>query len=500
MVPLLHQRASLWYEAHDLADEAVRHALAAQDFDRAAFLMEIAVPAIRRDRREATLLAWLEELPDDVVRRSPVLGVFSGYMLMASGDLDAFGPRLDEAERLLAAAPAGSDPRWAQTEELRTLPATIAVYRASLAQARGDLAGTAEHARRALALAGPDDHLARGGAAGFLALVAWAQGDVSSALETFTPAVASLHASDNLVDELTSTVVLADMWLAAGRPSEARRLYQRALQVGETHGGPALRALPDLHVGLSELEYERGDLAAARGHLEAAKALGDAAAMTERRYRWFVAMARITGADGDHEEAIGLLDTAERLYRPGFFPDLRPDRGDQGARLDLPWPTVGGCRLGPRTRRVRHGRGHVPARVRPPDTGAVDHRAPPGAARTPTRSRPRCTCWHGCTTPPTPRGVPEASSRSGCCPLWLTRQTGIGCRRSTRCSGPGPGHPSPTAYVRLFLDEGEPMRAAPARSRRLTASPASTHVACSASARPRDARGTDVAPRRPRSS
>jgi LuxR family maltose regulon positive regulatory protein len=48
LVPALHQRASLWYERHDLTDEAVRHALDARDFDRAAYLMELAVPEIRR--------------------------------------------------------------------------------------------------------------------------------------------------------------------------------------------------------------------------------------------------------------------------------------------------------------------------------------------------------------------------------------------------------------------------------------------------------------------
>ncbi len=32
LVPVLHQRASLWYEAHDVADEAIRHALAGQRF------------------------------------------------------------------------------------------------------------------------------------------------------------------------------------------------------------------------------------------------------------------------------------------------------------------------------------------------------------------------------------------------------------------------------------------------------------------------------------
>ena len=324
LVPLLHQRASRWYGAHGWAEESVRHALAARDFDRAAYLMELAVPAIRRNRQEAILLSWLKALPDETVRRSPVLSVFYGYLLMESGDLDAFEPRLDDAERALAAGPEGSGPPWAKTEELRTLPATIAVYRASLAQARGDVAGTAEHARRALDLAGPSDHLSRGGAAGFLGLAAWAQGDVTSSLETFTQAVASLHAAGNLVDEQSSTVVLADMWLAAGHPSTARRLYERALKVSEAHGEPVLRATPDLHVGLSELDYEAGDLESAKRHLETAAALGEGAAMTEGRYRWFVAMGRVAAAEGDPQEAISLLDKAEQLYRPGFFPDLRP--------------------------------------------------------------------------------------------------------------------------------------------------------------------------------
>jgi LuxR family maltose regulon positive regulatory protein len=324
LVPQLHQRASRWYEAHDFAEEAIRHALASRDFDRTVSLMELAVPAVRRHRHEAMLLGWLKVLPDDAVRSSPVLSVFYGYLLMISGDLDGFEARLDDADRALAGVPEGAAPPWAETDELRTLPATIAVYRASVAQARGDVAGTAEHARRALELAGPGDHLARGGAAGFLGLAAWAQGDVSSALETFAQAVASLHAGGNLVDELSSTLVLADMWLAAGHPSTARRLYLRALQVSEAHDGPVLRATPDLHVGLSELDYEVGDLGAARQHLEQAAALGEAAAMTESRFRWYVAMGRLVDAEADPHEAIALLETAEQLYRPGFFPDVRP--------------------------------------------------------------------------------------------------------------------------------------------------------------------------------
>jgi LuxR family maltose regulon positive regulatory protein len=324
LVPLLHRRAGEWYERHDLVEDAVRHALAGRDVDRAMRLMELAAPAIRRNRQEAMLLGWLKALPDDAVRRSPVLSVFYGYMLMVSGDLDAVEPRFDDAERAMAARPDRSVPRSAGTEELRTLPATIAVYRASIAQARGDVTGTAEHARHALALAGPTDHLARGGAAGFLGLAAWARGDVLSALETFTQAVASLHAAGALVDELSSTVILADMWLAAGRPGTARRLYREALQVAEAQGDSVARAAAALHVGVSEIDREVGDLESATGHLERASALGARAAMAESRYRWFVATSRVADAEGDPQQAITLLDRAEELYLPGFFPDVRP--------------------------------------------------------------------------------------------------------------------------------------------------------------------------------
>ncbi len=324
LLPVLHQRASSWHERHDLVDDAVRHALSGRDVDRAAHLMELAVPSIRRHRQEVKLLGWLQALPDHAVRRSPVLSVFYGYMLMVSGHIDAVGQRFDDAERALTAGPDASGPPWADTEELRTLPATIAVHRAALAQALGDVAGTAAHARRALELAGSDDHLARGGAAGFLGLAAWAKGDVAGAITTFSEAITSLHAAGNLVDELSSTVVLADLWLIAGRPSRARALCEQAMRVADAHGTAVARAAATLHVGLGELDCEVGDVGAAKRHLEAASLLAETAPMTESLYRWFVLRSRVAAADGDLQGAIALLNQAEDSYRPGFFPDVRP--------------------------------------------------------------------------------------------------------------------------------------------------------------------------------
>ena len=325
-VPDLHHRASAWYSSHGLVADAVRHALAAEDFDRAAHLMEEALPEMRRARQDGVLLSWIQSLPGYVVRRSPVLSIVSGWSMLMTGDLDAVESRLDDAEAALAA---GAHDRnlaatWADTEDLRTAPATVSVYRASLAQARGDVAGTVRHAHQALDMAGPEDHFVRGAGAGYLGLAAWAAGDVQEALTTFSEAVRSLHAAGNLVDELDGTVVLADMWVASGRSSRARRLYEQALKKATAGNEPYPRATADLHVGLAELDHELGDLASAAAHLETARVLGERSSITENRHRWYVAMAQVRAGLGDLDAASDLLDQAEALYRRGFYPDIRP--------------------------------------------------------------------------------------------------------------------------------------------------------------------------------
>ena len=50
-VSVLHRRASEWYEKNGLPPDAIRHALAAEDFERAATLVELAVPEMRRNRQ-----------------------------------------------------------------------------------------------------------------------------------------------------------------------------------------------------------------------------------------------------------------------------------------------------------------------------------------------------------------------------------------------------------------------------------------------------------------
>ena len=331
-VPDLHRRASAWYQQNGEPSEAIRHALAAGDFERAADLVELAIPAMRRTRQEATVRGWLEVLPDEVVRVRPVLSVHFAGALLARGELEGVEGRLRDAERWLdaaAGAGAGSQAPAAEMvvvddEEFRRLPAGIEVYRAALALARGDVPGTVRHARRALDLSPEEDHLCRASAAGFLGLASWASGDLEAGHSAYAECMAGLRRAGYVADTFGCAIALADIRRAQGRLGEAMRTYEQALQRASEQGGPVLRGTADMYVGMSEVHRERDDLPAATQQLLRSQELGEHTGLPQNRYRWRVAMARIRQAEGDLGGALDLLNEAERLYVGDFFPNVRP--------------------------------------------------------------------------------------------------------------------------------------------------------------------------------
>ncbi len=97
----LHLRAAEWlHESGDPA-EAIRHVLAGEDFERAAELMELALPAMQRSRREAELASWVHALPDSVVQKRPVLAVGLIGALAQVSAFETVPQRLDDVENLL---------------------------------------------------------------------------------------------------------------------------------------------------------------------------------------------------------------------------------------------------------------------------------------------------------------------------------------------------------------------------------------------------------------
>src|SRR5450755_465414 len=331
-VATLHRRASAWYEQHGSTVDAIRHALAAFDFGRAADLVELAVPAMARSRQEATVLGWLKALPDELVRARPVLSVHYAGALLLHGEIEGVEARLRDAEQWLDTTTDRGELALASSAEMvvvdeaefRGLPGMIAIYRAAIALALGNVADTVKYARRALDLVPEDDHHRRGSAAGFLGLAYWTRGDLEAAHRSYAECMALVQRSGHISDAIGCSIALADIRISQGRLREAMSTYERGLQLATEQSAILLRGAADMHVGMSELHLERDDLDAATQLLLRSKELGELAGLPQNRYRWRVAMARIRKAEGDLAGALDLLHEAERLYVSDFFPYVRP--------------------------------------------------------------------------------------------------------------------------------------------------------------------------------
>ncbi len=328
----LHRRASGWFEQAGEPTEAIRHALAAQDHRRAADLAEVAIPAMGRTRQEATVLRWIAALPDDVVRVRPVLIVGFVGALLLSGRTDGVEAQLRNAERLVDAVRGlGAGPGLPPTEvvivddaRFRALPGMIELYRSALALYGGDVPGTVEHAQRARELSAPDDPLCRTAASGLSGLALWSSGDLDAGHLAYAECMAGLYEAGYVTDTYGCAVALADIRLTQGRPADALRTYEQALQRGSEPGGPALRGTADMYVGMSEIARERDDLSAATAYLHRSQELGEDTGLPQNPYRWRVATARILQAQSDLAGAVDLLDEAERVYNGDLFPNVRP--------------------------------------------------------------------------------------------------------------------------------------------------------------------------------
>jgi len=332
LVSTLHRRASAWYAQQGSIADAIRHALVAADFARAADLVELAMPLMRQSRQEATLLGWLKALPDEVFSRRPVLSAVYAGTLLQSGQLEGIEARLRDAERWLeTSAEMGEQPPEmvvVDEEEFRRLPGWIAIYRAGHALARGDVHDTLPYAQQALDFLPEADYLGRGAAAALLGLAYWTRGDLEAAYQTYVEGMASVQRAGFLSDVIGGAIARADIRIAQGHLRQAMRTYEQALQLAteQSPGGarPVLRGTADMYVGMSELYRERNDLNAARQHLLRSQELGEHIGFPQNPYRWRVAMARLKEAEGDLDGAIELLQEAEHLYMSDFYPNVRP--------------------------------------------------------------------------------------------------------------------------------------------------------------------------------
>ncbi len=311
-----HLRASAWYEASDDLGKALQHALAASDFERAARLAEATWLGMDRSFQAGTWLGWVKKLPFAVVCSRPRLCVQLGWAYSDTGELEASEIQLQNAERALAGV--------MDQDESKPIPATIALIRACNAQIQGNLAETVKYAELSIQLSPEDDIYLRSQATITLEFTHWAAGNLEASLRAMHAWMEEMQETGNQVFVIASAFAVADMQVILGHLGEAEKALRHGIQQAAMQGKEAESVTAHHHLGLALLAHERCDEVAKTQHLQTAADLGPRTTLVDWPHRWNLAQARLRESAGEWEAALELLDEAMRVYVKNPLPLAQP--------------------------------------------------------------------------------------------------------------------------------------------------------------------------------
>lgn len=306
-MPLLHQRASAWFEAAGFSEEAVTHAFAAQDYERAARLVEKYARQMLHQSKYNLLSSWIEALSDELVRARPWLCVYQSWTRHWAGLRDGGEACLQQAEQVI--------PGSLSSTETRLLTGSIATVRAHYALTNEDIPCVLAEAQKALRLLPKDDHFTRSTAAVALGGAYWGIGDSVGAEETYAQCASDALQGGYPYRASSVLCYMGMQQVKQARLRQAQITYREALALAT---GPGGRYFPNAGyplVKLGELACEWNDLAEARRLVDEGVKLCLQLGHVDLVAEAFVALARVQLAQKELDGVQDTLQQADRLLQ-----------------------------------------------------------------------------------------------------------------------------------------------------------------------------------------
>jgi LuxR family transcriptional regulator, maltose regulon positive regulatory protein len=258
LVPVLHGRASVWFEREDLVGAAIRHAIAAGEHARVGTLITRHWLRYFTTGRTATLERWLDALPEELVNGEAALALVKAWISAAYG-------RGEERERSLALAEDNSY-EGRLPDGTPSVESGVALVRAVFAY--DGVQRIVEAARRAAAQE-PEQTSPRAGLVRFgLGTSLYLSGDISQARKPLEEAL-ELAAGQPLV-RIAVLSILSLVNVDEGHLEEAESLARKARAMVGRFGLQEIPQATLANIALGRVLVERGELGEAQTELESA--------------------------------------------------------------------------------------------------------------------------------------------------------------------------------------------------------------------------------------
>lgn len=295
----LHRRASSWFEGEGLIDDAIRHALGAPDVERVAFLVEkYSVPMMIQRSEVLRIRAWLDQLPEELVRTRPRLILAHGWTLILTGHVQALDGWL--ATPQISAVLSEPDLPEAILGELTLIQATLARFQ------RKD-ARSLELAQQALGLLTDDTRGLQAGAMYTIGVAYLHQGKIAAASQAFLDVARLGEAKGDSYMALSALQELSELQIKQAQLSRAIDTCQQAMTMSDRWQWQKFPAAGLAQIYLGQTFYERNDLAGAVCVLSEGVNLLLGSIEQFILARGFVTLTQAQMAGGNHESAFATL-------------------------------------------------------------------------------------------------------------------------------------------------------------------------------------------------
>ncbi|UCB44109.1 MAG: hypothetical protein JSV77_05630 [Dehalococcoidales bacterium] len=308
----LHLRASWWFEQEGLTGEAIHHAFGAQDFERAANLVESVAFTTFMNSQCLTVLGWLEKLPSALITDRPWLCLSGALANQLSGHYDAVEPLLQSAESAMSRVEK-SQPSKSFPDHAKIRSYIIAAH-STRSLIEGNTKRTIELCHEALKYLPEDDLIARSSVLKDLGITYWTIGDTSSTRRYLEEANTLGQSGRHLYISLAVMSYLANIDRVQGHLHQAAEKFREVIRLGSQWGGAEpLPVTGNAHVGLSQILYEWNDIKGAIYHAGIGTKLAERGGVIRTLVLGYLLLAWQNQAFGNTKEMMEALQQLKEI-------------------------------------------------------------------------------------------------------------------------------------------------------------------------------------------
>lgn len=300
-VPELLRRASDWHAAQGNLEGAITYSLQAEDFKRAAALLEQYAPAMTSQGRVGTLAAWIGELPEESLGGRPRLGLAQVWALYFEYKFDESEARLQKVEQSLSPA------------ETLKIGGELALWHGINARRHNNLEQSRGFLCQALEQLSKENTALLGRAHIFLGMTLL-ENDANEARSQFVQARDMFARDKNIHGELAALYYLAWTERFQGSLVRASLTCERGMRLAEQV--PDWPVASYAHLAAAELFYERNELEPAAINLKKASRLAEMGGHIDNLVIAALDGVRMNLACRDWKEAQTLLERARDMVSP----------------------------------------------------------------------------------------------------------------------------------------------------------------------------------------